>query len=120
MPDLSEKEYQKIYGLYFDKNGDERYCKNFELDYSDWYAVKSNSEYDNIDQELLWYFVPKKFWDMNKYIPDSCLGHEIPGFVEACEHELEYVGEGCPKEAFKRLGVEIIEEPDWYGNTRHN
>lgn len=91
--DLTEREFV---GLYPDSG---------KCDLSKFVAVPS-------EEHERWHIAPRVFWQNNGFIPDWC-GPEVPGFAECCEHTYEYLGDGDPREAFRSLGIEAVNNPVW-------
>lgn len=126
MIDLTEQEWLELYGI----DNEDRKIRGFKPDFTKWVAIpvdmNEDGDYDDYDDDELaelgvdinrnshWHIAPKVFWERNGFIPDSCIGFEVPGFYECQEHKLEANEETeNPKQQLKQLGFEIIDNPVW-------
>jgi len=68
--------------------------------------------YNNDPDYKVWHFVPKNFWEANKYIPDIGLEPEV-GLFQTCM-EWSWEGDGSENEINEilDLGFTIIDCPN--------
>jgi hypothetical protein len=123
MIELTEEQFSEFYGLRKNKAGDWVKQKNWKPDFTKWVAIFSAEDDFNYDAEdgeesdwveEVWSVAPKPFWAANGFIPDTCLGFNIPGFYECEEHKLspKMKKTDC-EQAFRKLGFQIVKNPVW-------
>lgn len=117
MIDLTDAEWNEFYGLTFDEDGEDWLPLGYQPDFTKFVAVP---HIDQDDCEGLWCIAPKVFWENNACIPDWESGFKIPGFRECMEHTFEPSEgvEGIEASALRLLGFEVIEDPDWYFESK--
>lgn len=114
MIDLTPEQLYELYGYRDDDDDDDAigwtdYSNDeWKPDFSKWVAIPQE---DDCEQ---WMIAPTIFWDANGFIPDWCIGFDVPGFYEANEHTL---GPKMPpheaRQVLIALGFTIIDNPIW-------
>lgn len=82
---------------------DQAYEQANRGDFSGWVAMEDPCQ----DEWKSWLISPRVFWKEEDCIPDWCMGFEVPGFWECCEHTLD-TDEEDPEAVLRALGFEIV------------
>ncbi len=108
MIDLTNEQWFEFYGIIIDEDGDAVYpSEQWKPDFSKWVAVLSCEDNEH------WCIAPKPFWEANGFIPDHCIGFDVPGFWESQEHTLDSNIEDQEK-ALRDLGFNVLINAKWY------